>query len=266
MSGRNGQCAGTQAAQGRTPDRWQRMFDAAHALAQRHGPYTLETAHAFDVERLLRCMARSQPLVFRCLPADWVCARTREDELERACGDLPCADAAPAASMRSFLATLREGGGRGTGGFPMSAALWNWSGLPRALGGLALGHGQLFGGARDAVTPLHRDAGDGLNVHVLGRKHWTLLSPVHAGDLLAAHDRMPDGYQESEVSLARFCIGQAHRPGSFAPLRVVVGCGEAIFVPSGWFHEVRLLDASLSFAMPLFRGSTASDAADPIAG
>lgn len=239
----------------RPPERWQRMFDAAEALARLCGPAAIVQAEKFDADLLRHCIATAQPLVFHSLPRDWACGNRDAAGVERACGDLRCSDPPlPELSFRRFMSQLRDGSFRGTGGFPASAELVRWSGLPSQTGTVVCGHAHLFGGAQGAVTPLHRDAGDGLNVHVLGRKQWTLLSPVLARELLLSAGHAATGFQESDITLQQFEVLHAHAGFAGAPLRQVVSAGQAIFVPSGWFHEVQLLDVALSLAAPLFLG------------
>ena len=48
-----------------------------------------------------------------------------------------------------------------------------------------------------------------------------------------------------------FNNGQADQANT--DLKCVVNPGEAIFIPSGWFHEVSMLDAAMSIAAPLYR-------------
>lgn len=234
--------------------RWQRMFDAAEALARQHTPATIVQAERFDADLLRHCMATTQPVVFHTLPAEWACANHEANAMERTCATFPCSSlASHRLSFQSFLSQLRQGSHKGTGGLPASEQIVHWAGLPRQSGPLEWGPPHLFGGIRGAVTPLHRDAGDGLNVHIMGRKQWTLLSPVHACALLHPSSRdAATGFQESDISLERFESLHALSNTANPQLRQVVSAGQAIFVPSGWFHEVRLLDVAVSLAAPLF--------------
>lgn len=237
-------------ALGRTPDRWQRMFEAAEALARRRPASTILAAATFDAELLRECILQGQPAVFEALPSDWKCTQRDGPSLECAIGDLPCPDTGLGCrTLGEWLQALRSGTPRWTGGYAVSQELQQWSGLPANTGAVHWGQIHLFGGPAGALTPLHRDAGDGLNIHLLGSKHWTLLSPLHWRLLLPDAGAAAGGFQESDVGLAPFAL--TNSCAAPPPLVRVVRPGQAIFVPSGWFHEVKLLEPALSLAAPL---------------
>ena len=93
----------------------------------------------------------------------------------------------------------------------------------------------LWLGPKGTVTPLHHDTTNVFFHQIHGRKELTLVSPF-AGDVL---DKT-DGYYGNPRSKRR---GQ----------RIVLGPGDALFLPAGWWHEVRALDASISLSLLAFR-------------
>jgi ribosomal protein L16 Arg81 hydroxylase len=102
----------------------------------------------------------------------------------------------------------------------------------------------LWFGPAGTVTPLHHDASSILFCQVYGRKRFRLASPL-------------------EVSL---CDGALSMYSSFDPERAdgdprstsvtfkdfTLSPGEALYIPAGWWHHVRALDVSISFAVNHF--------------
>jgi hypothetical protein len=93
----------------------------------------------------------------------------------------------------------------------------------------------LWLGPKGTVTPLHHDTTNVFFHQIHGRKEFTLVSPF-SGDVL---DK-PNGYYGNPRSKRR---GQ----------RIVLEPGDALFLPAGWWHEVRALDASISLSLLAFR-------------
>jgi hypothetical protein len=105
-------------------------------------------------------------------------------------------------------------------------------GYPRADGGAAL-----WLGPAGTVTPLHHDTSNILFCQVHGRKRWKLAAPWETSLL--------DGAR----SLYAGCDPERDAPGDVLLKDVVLEPGEALFVPVGWWHHVRALDASISVAL-----------------
>jgi len=99
-------------------------------------------------------------------------------------------------------------------------------------------------GPGGTVTPLHCDYDDNLFAQVWGRKriwlapphHGEFLYPREANALLFGSPFDPDAPDDERYPLAR----QA------ALVEVVVEAGDMLYVPAGWYHQVRSLDFSLS--------------------
>jgi len=105
----------------------------------------------------------------------------------------------------------------------------------------------LWIGPAGTVTPLHHDVSNILFCQIYGRKRFTLIAPT-------------------ETALFPDCEGfyvhvdPAHPSPSDNPdyegvlvKTVDLQPGEALFIPAGWFHEVRSLDVSISFSLLNFR-------------
>jgi ribosomal protein L16 Arg81 hydroxylase len=94
------------------------------------------------------------------------------------------------------------------------------------------------------VTPLHHDASSILFCQVFGRKQFRLASPLEVSlfdgalSMYSSFDpERPEGDpRSSSVTFKDFTL---------AP-------GEALYIPAGWWHHVRALDVSISFAVNHF--------------
>jgi len=99
-------------------------------------------------------------------------------------------------------------------------------------------------GPAGTVTPLHADYDDNLFVQIWGSKrislapphHDAFLYPVEANALLFGSPFDPEAPDYERFPLAR----QA------ALLELVVEPGDMLYVPAGWYHQVRSLSFSLS--------------------
>lgn len=96
----------------------------------------------------------------------------------------------------------------------------------------------LWLGPAGTVTPLHHDTTNILFCQLYGRKRMTLVSPLESAML---------GHVEGYYSTL---------PADALPTRshtVELGPGDALFLPVGWWHEVRALEISISFSLLAFR-------------
>lgn len=87
-------------------------------------------------------------------------------------------------------------------------------------------------GAAGAFTPLHHDTSDILLVPFLGRKQVVLVPPEELEVSFAAQGFWADGYDLDDPDVAR--------------RETIVQPGEALLIPSGWWHQVRSLEPSLT--------------------
>ena len=99
-------------------------------------------------------------------------------------------------------------------------------------------------GPAGTVTPLHADYDDNLFVQIWGAKriflapphHDEFLYPVEANALLFGSPFDPEAPDYERFPLARRA----------ALLELVVEPGDMLYVPAGWYHQVRSLSFSLS--------------------
>lgn len=105
-------------------------------------------------------------------------------------------------------------------------------------------------GPKGTLTPWHHDLTNNLLVQVMGRKRVRMAPPW-------AFERMKN---------SRHCFSDwANEPlpagpgGTDTPpiLEAIIGPGEAIFLPVGWWHQVEALDLSASMSFTSFRRSNA---------
>lgn len=95
-------------------------------------------------------------------------------------------------------------------------------------------------GPAGTVTPLHHDTTNILFSQLYGRKRFVLASPLEVE--LLAHAR---GYYSALGGDAEGFPAVRHE--------VVLGPGESLFLPVGYWHEVTSLDVSISFSLLAFR-------------
>jgi hypothetical protein len=101
-------------------------------------------------------------------------------------------------------------------------------------------------GPAGTITPLHHDQYNILFVQVLGRKRFTLISPLlthRLGNDLGVYTDL----DPTRPDLTRF----PHYEGT-VPLTLELGPGESLFIPVGWWHRVESLDVSVSVSLGSF--------------
>lgn len=114
------------------------------------------------------------------------------------------------------------------------------------------GHRQGFFwlGPRGTLTPWHHDLTNNLLVQVMGRKRVRLAPPW-------ASDRMKNSqhcFSDWGNEALPHGPGDAERP---PVLETILGPGEAIFLPVGWWHQIEALDLSASMSFTAFQRSNA---------
>ena len=110
--------------------------------------------------------------------------------------------------------------------------------MSRASGGSAL-----WLGPAGTVTPLHHDTSNILFCQLHGRKRVRLVSPHEPAALEGARSIY------SAIDPERT---DDPRVGELVIHDVLLEPGEALFIPVGWWHHVRALDASISLALNNF--------------
>lgn len=211
-----------------------------------------------DARTVLDAVLESRPLVVRGA-LNWPACAWSLDEFAVRYGDARLAggDDGHVVSMRAFVAALQSAAESTTvSGEPPSPPYTHGCLLPPMLEPLfpfpyfklaAFSSAQIWAGARrdDAlVTRLHCDVATSFLAQVHGRKRVRLFSP-------AEHERL---YAMPSFNFYQPCCVDAGRPDlerfpDFARARyvdVVVGPGDLLIVPTGWYHCVWALDHVLS--------------------
>lgn len=100
------------------------------------------------------------------------------------------------------------------------------------------GGASLWIGPRGTLTPFHHDTTNILMHQIVGRKHFTLVSP----DEVAMLPGLRGFYTDIDPAAA-----------GARTFEVTLSPGEALFIPVGWYHRVEALDLSVSFSLLCFR-------------
>ncbi|HVV87960.1 MAG TPA: cupin-like domain-containing protein [Kofleriaceae bacterium] len=108
------------------------------------------------------------------------------------------------------------------------------------------GRGFFWFGPEGTVTPLHHDLTNNAMAQVMGRKRVRLISPLDTPRLYN-HRHCFSEVDLEAPDLARFPL--------FAGVQVLdveLAPGEVLFLPVGWWHHVRALDASITISLTNF--------------
>jgi Cupin-like domain len=229
----------------------------------------IDPAHFFDA-----FYARNRPVHLSGLVNDWPALNTWSfDTLEQLLGDAPvgvqwnreadpdyeaqCADHKAVMPAREIIARIRAGASNdfyvtannNDVNWETLAPLWRDVGaIPGLLEKQQPRDGYVWMGPKGTVTPWHHDLSNNLLMQFVGRKRVRLI---------AAHDTY-------RMRNTRHCFtdwtsddlpsgpGDGVRP---PVLECIIGPGEAVFIPVGWWHHVEALDATigmsfLNFAAP----------------
>lgn len=107
----------------------------------------------------------------------------------------------------------------------------------------------LWFGPAGTVTPLHHDTSSILFCQVYGSKRVQLISPLELSMYGVAHSLYSRANAETREAL----------PQGVQVLDLTVAAGEALFIPAGYWHQVRALDVSISLALNGFRRPNSFD-------
>ena len=104
-------------------------------------------------------------------------------------------------------------------------------------------------GPAGTFTPLHHDLTNNFISQIVGRKHLKLVAAAHVGKLYNAKHVFSEitDLDVPHLDLSRFPSAaqvQVHD--------VTLSPGEIIFVPLGWWHQVRALDFSVTITYTNF--------------
>ncbi|SEH17752.1 Cupin-like domain-containing protein [Sphingopyxis sp. YR583] len=103
-------------------------------------------------------------------------------------------------------------------------------------------------GPKGTLTPWHHDLTNNLLVQVMGRKR-VRMAPPWAFDRMKNSRHCFSGWGNEALPAGE---GDAATP---PVLEAIIGPGEAIFLPVGWWHQVEALDLSASMSFTSFRRS-----------
>jgi ribosomal protein L16 Arg81 hydroxylase len=106
----------------------------------------------------------------------------------------------------------------------------------------------LWIGPAGTVTPLHHDTTNILFCQIHGRKRVELISPQETVLFAEPHY----GFY-SEVSLEHIDASSSPALQQMVVKTAIVGPGDALFIPAGWWHRVTSLDVSISLSLLAFR-------------
>jgi len=112
--------------------------------------------------------------------------------------------------------------------------------MDRVRGGSAL-----WFGPAGTLTPLHHDCSNILFTQVYGEKELKLVSP--------AHDRLFDG------ALSMYAMVDPAEMEDALMKTARLGPGDTLFIPVGWWHEVRSVAVSISLAFSNFARDVSFD-------
>lgn len=105
----------------------------------------------------------------------------------------------------------------------------------------------LWTGPAGTVSVLHFDRVHNLYVQIHGRKKWVLISPRRSVEVYWPCDDLRVGMlQFSPVDAEHPNLARYPRFADADAVEVILEPGDVLFVPTGWWHQVRSLDVSVS--------------------
>jgi len=105
----------------------------------------------------------------------------------------------------------------------------------------------LWTGPGGTLSVLHFDRVHNFSVQLYGRKKWILIPPEQYADVYWPCDELRAGMLLfSPVDAERPDLADFPRFARARPIEVTLEPGEILFLPTGWWHQVRSLDPSIS--------------------
>lgn len=112
--------------------------------------------------------------------------------------------------------------------------------------GHPLGNGWFWYGPQGSFTPLHHDLTNNLMAQFRGRKRVKLVAPFESAHIYN-HEHRYSRVDLDAVDLERF-----PEMADVTIFETVIGPGDMLFLPAGWWHTVRALDVSVTVTFPNF--------------
>lgn len=100
----------------------------------------------------------------------------------------------------------------------------------------------LWIGPSGCITPLHQDGPDNFIYQIAGSKKWILIHPFYANRLKIKQpfpETTPDFFI-SELNI------RDKKIAAFHPIEIILEEGQALYLPSGWFHYVETITLSIT--------------------
>lgn len=102
-------------------------------------------------------------------------------------------------------------------------------------------------GPKGTFTPLHHDLTNNMLLQIYGRKKVTLIPAIQTPHLYNDRWVFSQISDPKKVDLTQFPHFK-----QVTPVECVIGPGEALFIPMGWWHTVESLDVSISVSFTHF--------------
>lgn len=109
-----------------------------------------------------------------------------------------------------------------------------------------IGSSYFWLGGSGANTPLHHDPVNIMMAHLYGRKHWRLVDPRYTNRIYN-HISV-----YSEIDLEHPDYDRYPLAKDVPVVDAILEPGELLFVPIGWWHQVKCLNASISISFTNF--------------
>lgn len=222
-----------------------RFFDLDDAAADT-AVDTVQRHSASCSQTLLDCISNSAPLVLTDVMKHWnFRAAWTFDYLSETYGDeILASKKYPSLTLAEEVRMVLGQLCMVTRGYPVPQRLSAELGPVITSERIRVGEPLLYTGSLGGKAQLHRHPNPVINVHVIGRKEWTLFPP-HQTPFL--YPRLPKpSYQMCDFTAADADYDSYPMFRHAKPLKVVVEAGESLLLPAGWYHEVRVLEPALS--------------------
>lgn len=109
--------------------------------------------------------------------------------------------------------------------------------------------GMIWIGGAGTFTPLHHDLTNNLLLQLCGRKKIILVAPEYRAQLYNSHHVYSDIRDISQSDISR----KFPLLDGVTIHEIILGPGDALFIPIGWWHQVTSLDFSVSITHTKFK-------------